>query len=1825
MEEITLGKVLGMCLSDRSGLSYVHIPYGINAAHAEDIVTVANDQVQIQKDGLPFAVLVDDKTSGTINTPLIRISQRDTIRYRQNNHLIVLKTRQPDLASFHGVFVPLMSPGYPLNAGGVISIENVARRYVQCLFTDRGFSDPVVERTAAEHLQFCLELLSDIYQSEDSGVRPWNALWFEHVSRGFLSLEHEFDRVGQSDPSMSRASFFDRYTAASFGLPINSYSARLDSRKFTSAWEEHWADEAGIVSSIRKLAHHPEIISSRLPHPLESVSFSEFGVTTSISGSTFSAFSRIISDSEGGIDAVAHLTVAQFLTPDGVGKDAYLKVFSDEGQLLQLRDASPSEPFLIPLVPDGSFLRSDMISVEVPTISLPSLEAVSSSKIRLVLSGKTYGWEGDFRLDDKGRLFAVGRFYRKYSQRNPKQKFSHIVMSVEMPVEDPLAGFLNHSSARICFYPRGTAFAVYGSVASGGSRYKYLGPENMMEFPPESQVEYFADIAEGRNSSYRVGIVNARFNEGGVAYNGAALPAGATIGGLSSVTLAPSGWDQFQTSEATYVFRVADAKGKQSPLHAAIHGRVIDKDLPDVRLLESFRGVLEAFYSKRSMDRSLERGLGHLFLPADMPADIDSTVAVSDGLALIPQGAAEIWNQTNLFELPKGFDDGPEAERFRTAFRSLGLGEMVSSLDKSGSEYLEMMSKLSYAELLDGDKVTEYLEAYQDLIAAAVETGSPSAIFWASYPMSVSVWGTSVRYGCQGILLSPWHPIRLAWLAQTERTLRTAANASDLAGLVEGWNFPYIGPQESLNSRVIAVPMDPGEDQLFLGWSLMVPVTTDRYDTVTVPERAAGLDLPGTALSGLNGRAAADALSSYKAMKPHLSTLSVDLAAQERTPRLGEIDTAVLEIAKSWRKGSGDGRLLGGVRVWDSLNRTGDVPTDEVRSLVRADPELLITWSRYVPRPLDSRSSNVRFLQDIGARMQVSRSESDTGAIGPIPLRRFFGRLAPGDEGRASVANPYLVVADTSFARSVCAIEGVYGNPQVSSRIFNTALGDGKADWTISGESMLGPAAIATLLDSPRARSEDRHMLWEWSPPIFKRQGTDIGLERRPFLSVAKVPPSFEVQIQESLSRVSPLEAEAKSKQLVSTLGARGVGLSNLLARGGTHVAGAIGFYAAFNMLSNLPDDSSDDYFIIPLDAAHSFLNLLAGGKQATSYTQRADLLIIRVDDDSVTLSPVEIKCYGLTTTSPARRLPKVDSSVIKDAAEQVHAAISLLQQMCDEFRSAIERGESDKLLWANALTALVETGARLQPTTEGLYEPVRLARRLAKSAAGDMRLKTGKPAILFFQDTQGSESAFYADYRDDPATGTGTLGTFVTDLSLALATEPGSTSRFNEEVRRLIRWSCGGLDTSIDPSAEMAELNRTAGSPMPLHSTSENNSSAVAHDKSLVLQDSESTNGPADPSVSTAKIEGEGVKFFVGDLLDSVGKSKAVYWPSNTDLTQMNLGVVGDLGTGKTEFLKAYITQMRSCSSATQEDPVGFLVFDYKGDFQDPDFLQRVGGEVIMPRNIPLNVFALVTEDHNRQPYQQAAAFIDVLRRIYTGVGVVQAENLNEVIRALFSASGGMPPTLHEVRDAYADVISKPDSILSILNSFVYGGIFSGDASTMQSFADLTQGRVIVLALDKLGTDQHMKNALVALFLNLYYEYMIRSEKTGFVGTDPQLRQLKSFLVVDEAVNIMAYEFPVMMNLMLQARQFGIGVVLASQFLSHFRTGAVNYGQPLSSWLIHKVPSVTNKELEQLGLRSLAPGVAARITTLGKHEALYKSFGHEAGSFVRATPYYEL
>ncbi len=377
----------------------------------------------------------------------------------------------------------------------------------------------------------------------------------------------------------------------------------------------------------------------------------------------------------------------------------------------------------------------------------------------------------------------------------------------------------------------------------------------------------------------------------------------------------------------------------------------------------------------------------------------------------------------------------------------------------------------------------------------------------------------------------------------------------------------------------------------------------------------------------------------------------------------------------------------------------------------------------------------------------------------------------------------------------------------------------------------------------------------------------------------------------------------------------------------------------------------------------------------------------------------------------------------------------------------------------------------------------------------------------------------------------------------------------------------------------------------------------------------------------STSDVKPQGIHFPVGKTANQFTSEELSFFPGNTALNSLNVGIVGDLGTGKTQLIQALVQQLTASPEMNRGKRPNILIFDYKRDYSKPDFVKATGARVISPYDIPLNLFDVRdSAEQNRAQKERSKFFIDVLDKIYTGIGPVQRQRIKSAVKSAYarmSETGGIAPTINDVFDAYKDEGGKPDTPYNIMDDLVDDGYFVDDSSKVVPFSDFIDG-VVVIDLSAIGQDDRAKNILVVIFLNLFYEHMLRIEKKAFIGEDPKLRFVDTILLVDEADNIMQYEFDVLKKILLQGREFGVGVLLASQYLSHFKTQHENYLEPLLSWFIHKVPNVTVKELEGIGLTGVNVDIVDSIKSLKCHECLYKTLGVN-GRVIRATPFFEL
>lgn len=328
------------------------------------------------------------------------------------------------------------------------------------------------------------------------------------------------------------------------------------------------------------------------------------------------------------------------------------------------------------------------------------------------------------------------------------------------------------------------------------------------------------------------------------------------------------------------------------------------------------------------------------------------------------------------------------------------------------------------------------------------------------------------------------------------------------------------------------------------------------------------------------------------------------------------------------------------------------------------------------------------------------------------------------------------------------------------------------------------------------------------------------------------------------------------------------------------------------------------------------------------------------------------------------------------------------------------------------------------------------------------------------------------------------------------------------------------------------------------------------------------------------------GVTILVGN--NKYGNSPIYFYPNNTRfVSHPNLGIIGTMGTGKTQFARSVIAQFSKESvNNVNETPIGMLVFDYKGDYNDSEFLDKVGGHCYKA-NYPFNPLKLcITEDMKfmNLPSITANRVADSISKAF-GLGNVQTSTILDVILDAYEEVGitrdsstwtRPAPTMQQVVDKYLEGDVKRDTVYSVFRMLQDYQIFTSDTNNcVTMFEWLKSVQVIDLTL----YEDNIKKLIVSLVLDVFYAEMKQlkssEQKDG-------LRELRTIILVDEAHQFMKMKFNSLRKIISEGRAFGVGMILSTQGISDFRSDE-DYSNFIKSWVVHNVTNPSKTDLSAI------------------------------------------
>jgi len=352
----------------------------------------------------------------------------------------------------------------------------------------------------------------------------------------------------------------------------------------------------------------------------------------------------------------------------------------------------------------------------------------------------------------------------------------------------------------------------------------------------------------------------------------------------------------------------------------------------------------------------------------------------------------------------------------------------------------------------------------------------------------------------------------------------------------------------------------------------------------------------------------------------------------------------------------------------------------------------------------------------------------------------------------------------------------------------------------------------------------------------------------------------------------------------------------------------------------------------------------------------------------------------------------------------------------------------------------------------------------------------------------------------------------------------------------------------------------------------------------------------------------------------DNNGKEVEWFPTSSNKVLHTNTGIIGTMGTGKTQFTKSVVTQFyQNSTNNVGGKKIGILIFDYKGDYIKDDFVKATNAKIFELDKLPYNPLALSIGEKpkKRLPVHTASTFLETLAKAYN-LGHVQTLELKEILSEAYENAGiykddvstwnRLAPTLNDVFELYlANDKVKKDSLYAALDKLNDFEIFEPVSSKTIPLYNLIDG-VTIINLNGYSTE--IQNLVVAITLDQFYAQM---QIHGHSTIDGDYRQINKLILVDEADNFLSKNFESLRKILKEGREYGVGTILSTQFLNHFSTSDNEYTQYILTWIIHRVNEINDKEVGSIFAipnKQVRAELISTIKELNKHYSVVNLAG---------------
>ena len=279
----------------------------------------------------------------------------------------------------------------------------------------------------------------------------------------------------------------------------------------------------------------------------------------------------------------------------------------------------------------------------------------------------------------------------------------------------------------------------------------------------------------------------------------------------------------------------------------------------------------------------------------------------------------------------------------------------------------------------------------------------------------------------------------------------------------------------------------------------------------------------------------------------------------------------------------------------------------------------------------------------------------------------------------------------------------------------------------------------------------------------------------------------------------------------------------------------------------------------------------------------------------------------------------------------------------------------------------------------------------------------------------------------------------------------------------------------------------------------------------------------------------------------------------NSREIANTQILIAGTTGSGKSNLISLLIHEIRSASADSQY-PVNFLLFDYKGEFSDPEnaswlqLFETDSTAILNPMESPLPFSPF--KDFSGRPINEvnlyATSMASALSAISPAkIGANMDNRLSEAIINAYKAKALRPITFEEILANYRNLLPSnkqddADSITSVLSQLVRNNIFASE-----DHINLTENCYII-NLGAFEKDGIMAKAIVYFViskLNNIYEKLPKQE------VNDERVEIRHFTVIDEAHYMLDFENKPLQTLIAVGRNKGMSIILATQNMESFKS----------------------------------------------------------------------